>query len=242
MYRARGPFDDPQAQSAMLRPMVGYGLIEDVQLSLSVPLPLYTPTKGLPVRMMGMMPATPDIEALLAWRFHRVGANVGSRFESTALLGLDYPTDSVRGGMRTSPGFVAGGVTGYASRSIYAWIGALYRRYMSPRGQGADHQGDLLFYSAVLGYRPEVFRQELPHSDWRLFVEAVGEVTAHDVLAGAELPNSGGHQLFVGPTVLGLFGAWGISGGPLFRVYQDLNGTQPPDRLRFVVNFTYWWF
>ena len=242
MYRERGPFDDSNSHSAMLRPMVGYGLTEDLQLSLSVPVPLFTPVAGgMPARMMGMMPATPDVELQLAWRFHRTD-DLGSRFESTALFGLDYPTDAVRGGMRTSPGFIAGGVTGYASRSVYAWLGALYRRYLSPRGAGADHEGDLVFYSAVVGYRPELFRQELPHADWRVFAEAVGELRAHDVVAGNPLPNSGGHQLFVGPTVLGLFGAWGISGGPLFRVYADLNGTQTPDRFRVAINFTRWWF
>jgi hypothetical protein len=62
------------------------------------------------------------------------------------------------------------------------------------------------------------------------------------LIAGAESPNSGGHQLFVGPTVLGLCGAWGISGGPLFRVFADLNGSQSADRLRLAVNFTRWWF
>ena len=242
MVQLRGPFADGQSHSAMLRPMVGYGLTEDVQLSLSLPMPLYTPIDGgMPARMMGMMPATPDVESLLMWRFHRRD-DMGSRFESTALVGLDYPTDSLRGGIRTSPGFTAGGVTGYASRSIYAWAGVLFRRYMSPRGAGADHEGDLLFYSAVLGYRPGAFRKELPHANWRVFLEAVGEVRAHDVLGGAEVPNSGGHQLFVGPTVLGLFGAWGISGGPLFRVYENVNGDQRPERVRIAVNFTRWWF
>jgi hypothetical protein len=48
--------------------------------------------------------------------------------------------------------------------------------------------------------------------------------------------------MFVGPTVLGLFGPWGISGGPLFPVYRHLNGTQREERFRFVINYTYWWF
>ena len=46
--------------------------------------------------------------------------------------------------------------------------------------------------------------------------------------------------LILGPTVLGLFGPWGISGGPLFPVHSDLHGDQPEEDVRFVVNFSYW--
>ena len=225
---------------AMFRPLVTYGLTEDVQVSLSLPMPLYVP-QGLPhARTMAMMPSNPDVELLLGWRFHRVGPAVGARFESTAYLGFDYPTDPVRGGARTSPGLYAGAVTGYASRSIYVWAGALGRRYMSPVGEATDHPGDLAMYSLVLGYRPTMFRKELPHPDWRAFIEVVGEWSAKDRVAGKELPNSGGHQIFVGPTLLGLYGPWGISGGPLFPVLSKLNGSQRKDRVRMVVNFTYW--
>lgn len=38
----------------------------------------------------------------------------------------------------------------------------------------------------------------------------------------------------------GGYGRYGISAGPLFPVYSKLNGSQPKDRVRFVVNFTYW--
>jgi len=240
MYRLTGDLSDGNAQRALLRPMLGYGITEDLQASLSVPVPLYTPSAPVPslaTRMMAMMPSTPDAEFLLSWRFHRIGNDVGSRFESTALLALDYPTDSVRNGIRTAPGFMAGAVTGYASRTVYAWVGGLYQRYMTPT---ANHPGDLVLYSLVFGYRPPFFREELPHADWRLFIEAIGEYQFPNVVAGNEVADSGGHQIFVGPTVLGLYGPWGISGGPLFPVYRNLNGTQQGDRFRFVVNFTYW--
>lgn len=226
---------------ALLRPMLGYGVTPDLQLSLSVPMPLYSRKGSIPpARMMGMMPATPDVEALLGWRFARKGNAVGSRIESTAYLGFDYPTDTARGGVATSPGLTAGAVTGYASRSVYLWAGALYRRYMSPIGATADHVGDVLFYSLVFGYRPPFFRHDWPRPDWRLFVEAVGEHTWRDVRGGTGLPNSGGDRIFVGPTLLGLYGAWGISGGPLFPVYQNLDGAQPLEKVRAGVDFTYW--
>lgn len=240
MYRQMGDAGDVNGHAAMLRPMLGYGITEDLQLSFSVPVPIYTHPGLRTARMMGMMTAAPDAEGLLTWRFQRNGNDVGSRIESTALLGLEYPSDSVRAGVRTAPGFLVGGVTGYASRSVYAWAGALYRRYQTPLGPSADHPGDLLFYSLVVGYRPEMFRQELPHADWRFFVEAVGEWTGRDRIAGRAVVDSGGNHILVGPTVLGLFGSWGISGGPMFVAYSNLNGTQREDRLRFVTNYTYW--
>jgi len=224
----------------MLRPMLGYGVTEDLQVSLSLPMPLRIPA-GLPqARTMAMMPSNPDVELLLGWRFHRTGPAVGARFESTAYLGFDYPTDSVRGGVRTAPGLTGGAVTGYASRSVYAWAGGLYRRYMTPTGASSDHPGNVALYSLVLGYRPALFRKDYPHPDWRLFVEAVGEYNARDRLAGVTLPDTGGHQLFVGPTLLGLYGNWGVSGGPVFRVAGRRNGNQPQERVRTVINFTVW--
>lgn len=226
--------------AAMMRPMLGYGITEDLQVSVSLPMPLYTPQDAQPVRMMAMMPAEPDVELLMGYRFHRRTPGVGSRFESTAYVGFDYPTDDVRGGAYTAPGMYGALVTGYASRTIYAWVGALYRRYMSPAGEGADRTGDLAMYSLVLGYRPALFRRDYPHPDWRIFVEVVGEHRARDRIGSQPGVDSGGHQIFVGPTLLGLYGSWGISGGPLFRVYENLNGAQPKDRVRLVANFTYW--
>lgn len=224
----------------MTRPMLSYGITEDLQASVSLPMPLYVP-QGLPTaHAMSRMPTTPDVELLVGWRFHRRGTDVGSRFESTAWVGFDYPTDAVRAGARTSPGLYGALVTGYASRTIYAWVGGLYRRYMSPVGDTADHLGDVAMYSLVLGYRPPPFQKDFPHPDWRLFIEAVGEYGARNVIGGIEQPNTGGHQIFVGPTLLGLYGSWGISGGPVFPVYRKLNGIQPADRVRLMVNTTFW--
>ncbi len=225
---------------AMFRPMVGYGITQDLQISLSVPMPLYKQMGSTPARMMTMMPATPDVEVLVGYRFHRTAPKVGARFESTAYGGLLYPTDSMMAGVDTAPGVYGAVVTGYASRTVYAWAGGLYRRYMTPAGETADHPGDLAMYSLVVGYRPKPFRRDYPSPDWRIFIEVVGEYTGKDRAAGHEMPNTGGHQIYAGPTVLGLYGSWGISGGPVFRVYDDLNGVQAKDKVRMVVNFTYW--
>lgn len=224
----------------MLRPMVSYGITEDLQISASFPMPLYVPQGAPPAHGMSRMPTTPDVEFLVGWRFHRQGTDIGSRFESTTYMGFDYPTDAVRAGVRTSPGLYGALVTGYASRTVYVWAGGLYRRYMSPVGDSADHLGDVAMYSLVVGYRPPAFQKDLPHPDWRIFVEAVGELSSKNIVAGVSQPNTGAHQVFIGPTVLGLYGSWGISGGPVFPVYRNVNGTQPREKLRLVVNTTFW--
>ncbi len=65
MYRLNGDIGDGSAQRAMLRPMLGYGITEDLQLSISAPMPLYTSSAaGLgAARMMAMMPANDGEEA-----------------------------------------------------------------------------------------------------------------------------------------------------------------------------------
>ena len=227
-------------QMAMMRTMLSYGVTEDLQISASFPMSLYVPQGLRPAHGMSRMPTSPDVEFLLGWRFHRTGTNVGSRVESTAFVGFDYPTDPVRAGVRTSPGLYGALVTGYASRTLYAWVGGLYRRYMTPVGSTADHPGDVVMYSAVLGYRPPPFQKDFPHPDWRVFVETVGEYSARDVIAGVTQADTGGHQVFLGPTLLGLYGSWGISGGPVFPAYRRVNGSQAQDTMRFVVNTTFW--
>ena len=227
-------------EMAMFRPMLSYGLTENLQLSASIPVPIYTAEGMMSSRVATRMPATLDAELTLGWRFHRRDLGVGSRFETTAYLGSAYPTDAARDGLETSPGVSGSVVTGYVSRSIYAWAGGMYRRYMSPIGPTADHPGDLGMYSLVFGYRPPAFQHDYPHADWRIFIEAVGEVSARDVADGVKRPMSGGHQLFVGPTLLGLYGGWGVSGGPLFPVHRRVNGDQPREKVRLALDVIFW--
>lgn len=228
-------------EMVMFRSLLSYGINEDLQVSASLPMPLYAPQAGLPpARVAARMPSTPDMEFMLGWRFQRRETGIGSRLESTMYLGFDYPTDATRAGLRMAPGIVGALVTGYASRVIYVWAGALYRRYMTPVGATTDHPGDLLMYSLVVGYRPPPFLQDYPHPDWRLFVEVVGENASRDVAGGVERVASGGRQVFVGPTLLGLYGGWGLSGGPVFRAYRRLNGVQPRESVRMSLNFIRW--
>jgi hypothetical protein len=46
--------------------------------------------------------------------------------------------------------------------------------------------------------------------------------------------------LFVGPTLLGLYSGWGVSGGPLFPAYRQLNGNQPREKVRLALDVIFW--
>src|SRR5688572_12195385 len=48
-------------EMVMFRPMVSYGITEDLQLSTSFPVPVYTSQGMMPARVATRMPATPDI-------------------------------------------------------------------------------------------------------------------------------------------------------------------------------------
>lgn len=225
---------------AMLRAMLGYGITEDFQVSASIPVPLRVEASVTPTRTMAMMSAAPDVEVEAAWRFHRRDTGVGTRRESTAYAGVGYPTDSARAGIPTAPTVFAGAATGAVSRSFYAWVGTMVQRTMTPSGPAENRPGDLALWSLVVGYRPCAFRRELPHPDWRIFLEVIGEHRTRDEVGGREVPGTGGRQILVAPTVLGLYGSWGISGGPAIPVSRDLREAEPRERARFVLNVTYW--
>ncbi len=191
-----------------------------------------------PVRGFTRMPATRDVELGLGWRPLRTAPGVGSRLETTIWTAAALPLDQSRGDVATAPGVFGSLVTGYASRSIYAWLGGAYRRYAA---DGGDRPGDTRMVSFVLGYRPAFLRDDYPSPDWRGFVEVVGEWLGEDRLEGAPVDGSGGHQLYLALTALGLYGSWGIAGGPAFPLSQELSGADPGERVRFAVNLTLWW-
>jgi hypothetical protein len=222
----------------MARETLGYGVTEDLQVNLSLSL-----GRGgdqfmhAPRARFGMMGAFGDIEASLFWRFHRVAPAVATRYESTLILAASVPTEDQRSGVKVGPSLNLGLVTGYASRTWYWWIGGGTHRYFE---DWEDRLGRLDYLSAVVGYRPPLFRRDYPKPDWRIFVEALAERAQKNEVGGQEHPDSGGKKVFAGPSLLGLYGKWGVSGGVLFPVEQDLNGMQPEEKYRAKVVLTYW--
>lgn len=233
-------FTTEESTSLMFREMIGYGITEDVQAIVGFPLSPTINKLDSPPRTRGgsmMWGMGGDIEASLLWRFQREAPGIGSRFETTIMGGGTLPSEDRRGGIEVGPSLGAAIVTGYASRSIYGWLGGGYHYYFK---RGGDRIAELPFLSGVFGWRPPMFRKDYPSPDWRIFIESLGEFPQRSERDGLELRNSGGEKFMLGPSVLGLYGRWGVEAGVLFPVYQRLNGNPPEEKVRGKLVFTFW--
>jgi hypothetical protein len=211
----------------MFRATLGYGITENLKVSVSAPV-LFQKEPFAPARVAAFTPMGGDFEGLAIWRFHRQDTGVGSRFETAAIGGVLIPGPQ---DARSGPGAIAGIVTGVASRSQYAWAGVTYQRYAESRRQ---RKPDVLFYSAVYGYRPPSWRTDTGW-DWRIFGEITGE------RAGITLPARDSHQVFAGPSTLGVYKNYAVSAGLQFPVYSAASPGYPRERVRFAVSFSYFY-
>lgn len=229
---------DAQAgDSFSVREMIGYGITEDLQALLTFPLKRPDNTAMQSIRGGSMMGEMGAVEASLQWRFHRTAPAIGARRESAILMGLSEPTDDTLGRMQVGTSVHVAAVTGYASRTTYWWAGAGMQRYAET---GGDRLGSLYYVSAVLGYRPPLFQHDYPKPDWRVFIEGLAEKTERHRMNERAMQNSGGEKVLIGPSVLGLYGSWGIEAGVLWPLVQSLNGPQSEERYRAKFVFTYW--
>jgi len=222
----------------MFRPALGYGLTENFKLAVSAPV-VFKAEPFSPSRLSAFTSMSADFEALAIWRFHRQDTGVGSRFESAAIGGLLVPSPQDSSGalksVQSGAGALVGGVTGFASRSHYAWGGATYQRYSSSEG---DRRPDLLFYSLAYAYRPPSWRRDSGW-DWRIFGELTGEVAGQIKQSGLKLRGSESHHVFFGPTTLGVYKNYAVSAGIQFPVYRDNPPLYSRERVRFALNFAY---
>ena len=222
----------------MLRGMLAYGITEDLQVSLSIPY-VFSSAPFAPARITGMMPASGDVEAIGAWRFHRQGPRVGTRFESTASAGIIEPglqrPAGMLGTLHRAPGFYTALSTGVASRSHYVWGGVSNMHFVERLG---DRRPNVVTYSAVWGWRPPPLQQEYPHWDWRGFAEMTGDSSSRVQHGGQLMPGTGGNQVFVGPTVLGIYKNYAIEGGVQFPVYRNVGANQMTEKFRFAINLS----
>jgi hypothetical protein len=223
---------------AMLRGALAYGVTENFKLSISAPV-MITAEQLAPARMSAFMPMTGDVEGVAMWRFHRRDTGIGSRVESAVLGGVLVPGPQEMGGVlrnvESGIGALIGGVTGFASRSNYLWVGASYQGYTE---SNSDRRPDLLAYSVAYAYRPRAWRTDTGW-DWRVFGELTGERAGTFQSRGVELTGTESHQVFLGPTTLGVYKNYGVSAGIQYPVYRAVSGLYPKERFRWSVNFAY---
>lgn len=220
---------------ASIRELVGYGFTPHLTLSFTLPV-VVGDTRLPPTRIQ----PGDDFDSTLAWRFQHRATKIGTRIESTAWAGLVVPgPQSGFNSITTTsnvPGFMVGAVTGRASLSHYVWLGATFTKFAEHNG---DRRPDVFDYSLVYGYRPPKWRRTPDKWDWRLFAELVGERSDRFQQGSVPVANTQAHQVFLGPSVLGIYRNYTISFGAQFPVYQDVGNVWPKERVRFAVNFSY---
>jgi hypothetical protein len=219
---------------ASIRELLGYGFTPHLTLSFTLPVVVGN-TPLPPTRIQ----AGADFDSTLAWRFQHRATKVGTRLESTAFGGLVVPgPQSGFGGtgLTNAPGFMLGGVTGRASLSHYLWLGGTYTRFAEHLG---SQRSAVFDYSLVYGYRPPKWRRPPDKWDWRLFAELVGERSGSIQQSHVVLANTQAHQVFLGPSALGIYRNYTVGFGAQFPIYQNVERQFPKERVRIAVNFSY---
>jgi hypothetical protein len=220
---------------ASVRELVGYGFTPHLTLSLTLPV-VVGDTRLPPTRIQ----PGDDFDSTMVWRFQHRATKVGTRFESTAFAGLAVPgpQSAFKGIAHATnvPGTMFGVVSGMASRSNYLWLGSTYTKFYE---HNWDKRPDVLDYSLVYGYRPPKWRRPPDKWDWRMFGELVGERSNRFLQGNVPVANTQAHQVFVGPTALGIFHNYTVSFGAQFPVYQNVGSAFPKEHVRFAVNFSY---
>ena len=215
-----------------------YGITQNLKLAVSGPV-VFQPDAYPRSSVTTNTPSSGDFSGLVWWRFQRKDF-AGKRVESTAVAGVLVPGPQQEAGLyrglNSGPGYLVGGVTGVASRSQYVWVGATYQRYTESKG---DRLPDLLSYTAVYGYRPLAWRTDYPRWDWRVFGEFTGERTGTLQRQNFEVPGSQAKQMFLGPSLLGVYRSIGIEAGIQFPIYRDVGVLYPRERYRFAINFAH---
>jgi hypothetical protein len=221
----------------MIKTMIGFGITENLQISTSFPEVMTT--DRLPAaRMMSLMSNAREIEALVGYRFQVRPVGIGGRQESTVYVGGTVPLEARRGETAAGPSQYLGGATGYASRAHCVWIGGGVQEF-APRG--GDRLGSSRFASVVYGFRPKPLRTEAGKPDLRFFVEATGEDRSADRVGTTTTPTAA-RTVFVGPTALLLYKAYGLEGGILFPAYQQVDEGRRRERYRVAVNVSYFFW
>ena len=229
--------EDAIAQT--LRALISFGVTENLQLSVSLPLEFGTHPPMPGGRMMAMMSHGNDVELLAGWRFHTRPVGIGGRFESTVFAGWTHPLDAGSNIHEMTPSFSVNAVTGYASRAHYFWVGAGHQQFLERDG---SRPSNVTSYSVVYGYRPPAWRLDYPKPDVRIFGELVGERIGYAKHFGFEYPFSGGTTVFAGPSVLALYKEYALEAGVLFPLYRNMAIGERDEHLRFGVNFAYFFW
>jgi hypothetical protein len=229
--------EDAIAQT--LRGLISFGVTENLQVSLSLPLEIGTHPPMPGARVTAMMSHGNEVELGGGWRLHTRPVGIGGRLESTLFVAYSHPLDAGANIHEMTPALSVSAVTGYASRAHYFWIGAGHQQFLERNG---DRPSNVTSYSVVYGYRPPAWRLDYPKPDVRIFGELVGERIGYAKHFGVDYPFSGGTTVFAGPSILALYKAYALEAGVLFPLYRNMKIGERKEHLRFGINLAYFFW
>ena len=220
---------------ASIRELVGYGFTPHLTLSFTLPV-VVGDTRLPPTRIQ----PGDDFDSTLAWRFQHRATKVGTRIESTAFAGLVVPgpQSAFNGVANTSnvPGFMVGAVTGEPLSAITCGLELRSRSSVNTTGTN-----DLMF-STTAWCMDIALRSGEGHRT-NGTGDSSGNLWASDLAnsskANTSVVDTQAHQVFLGPSALGIYRNYTVSFGAQFPIYRDVGAVWPKERVRFAVNFSY---
>ncbi len=194
-----------------------YGVTENWAVTLEVPQVLDQKETGMSSEGLGDMAVRSKYQI-----FKR--DTLGAQDKLTLLYGLKFPT----GDKNKTPPLGSGSYDHLfglsAGHESIKWYRFATVRYVLRPDAGVLDKGDRLMLDVAAGLRPWL----RPYKSWDLVMLLEGSyiTTWKDLKNGAALSNSGGQELFLGPTFLWSIRNWMFKGGIQFPILQDLNGHQ----------------
>ncbi len=229
------------ATETLMRAMLGYGITEKWSVYFSAPY-FFQTAPLIAQRQTGAMPGHSDFESTVAWRFQQKNLQRGSRYESTLFGGAVFPgpqdeAHDIYEDHNENAGLWIGAATGKITRRYNIWGGVTFTRYLSENG---DRRPNEAFYSLAFGVRP-FENMDYPSWDLRVFAEFTGEHAGQTKHHGFVDTESGGNQLFLGPTIVGLYKSYAVQAGIQFPIHKDVSDRYEEELARFAFNLSYIW-
>jgi len=172
-----------------------------------------------------------DIQLAAKYRYLRIDTP-GTQYSTALLFRAKLSTGDDDSNPRLGSGsadFVGGLLHDLESRRWYYNFAARYR--LNTQGGGNLEKGDKVFLDIVGGVRPVL--SEYRDADTVLFFELNWERAARDSLAGADVTDSGGWELFLSPGIFWTYRNYAVTSGLQIPVAENLNGAQPTSDYRF---------
>ena len=67
----------------------------------------------------------------------------------------------------------------------------------------------------------------------------MGERSSRFLHSGLLIPQTDAHQVFLGPSLLGIYKNYTVSFGAQVPIYRDVGALFPKEHVRYAVNFSY---